>query len=384
MLARQMFNKKGKMLTVTIGETIPFARFKTFSTAEKLTAYLRLKTYFLADKKGPQFQSSYQQNNKKTSMAPLAKACPSENLAKEINLLPKDCLLYQQGKYQVWCVRASQSPTILLEIGRLRELTFRQHEEGTGRSIDLDRFDQHYLHLFVWNSGPREIVGAYRIGLTDDIIQQQGLTGLYTNTLFKFREDLFTRLGPALEMGRSFVRPKYQKSFSPLLLLWQGIGRFLVNNPRYRFLFGPVSISQAYCDFSRQLMTSTLHEKLRVRSLSKFVAPRLPAILSKPKVKGCPSKLTGILSENLETIDSLLTDIEADGKGLPVLLRHYLNLGGRVLAFNLDPEFSNVIDGLVLVELEKTPYKTLRRYLGKEGADKYLVRSRHGNYANVA
>jgi putative hemolysin len=305
-------------------------------------------------------------------------------LAFEIESLPTKALLHEQGKFQVWCVRAGQAPLIMREIGLLRELTFREHDEGTGKSIDLDEFDEYYQHLFVWNSKDSEIVGAYRLGLTDEILQQRGVAGLYTNTLFKYKAHLFEKLGPALEMGRSFVRPEYQKSFSPLLLLWQGIGRYLVQNPKYRFLFGPVSISQAYSDFARQLMTSTLNEQMMVPELMRFVSPRLPVVVRKPKIKGCANKLTRAFSENLESVDSLLADIEADGKGIPVLLRHYLKLGGRMLAFNLDPDFSNVIDGLVLVELEKTPQKTLTRYMGKEGAGQYLNYQVKTYYEKVA
>jgi putative hemolysin len=384
LLPRQLLNKAGQTLNVRVGEVIPASRFKSFASAEEVTAYLRLRTYLLAGKVEPPCREAGSGRPLLKQLEHLAEACPTALLVNEISTLPEDCLLYEQGKNQVWCVEAGQAPSILREIGRLRELTFRMHAEGTGRSLDLDRFDDHYRHLFVWNSRQHEIVGAYRIGLTDVIVPQHGLAGLYTNTLFNYHEDLFNRVGPALEMGRSFVRPEYQKSFTSLLLLWQGIGRFLLRHPKYRVLFGPVSIAQSYSDFSRQLMTSTLFEQLRVPELSRFVAPRLPVVVSKPRVKGCPNRLTKMLSSNLEAVDSLLADIEADGKGLPVLLRHYLNLGGRMLAFNLDRDFSNVIDGLVLVDLDQTPKKTLGRYMGKEGVEQYLAYAGNRSLSRVA
>src|SRR5262249_3158314 len=124
----------------------------------------------------------------------------------------------------------------------------------TGKPRDLDRFDQWYRHLFVWNSERNEMVGAYRIGLADSILSQRGARGLYTSTLFKFDPEFLKGLGPALELGRSFIAPAYQKEYQPLLLLWKGICHFIVRNPSYRTLFGPVSISNDYRAISRALI----------------------------------------------------------------------------------------------------------------------------------
>ncbi|MHB8708160.1 MAG: lysophospholipid acyltransferase family protein [Desulfuromonadales bacterium] len=366
LLARQLLNKRDTCLRMRIGEAIPAKRLKMFATDRELVDYLRLRTCLLgqqiAIKAFPALGS--QSDGQET----LAVAVAPELLAEEIDRLPADALLHAHGVYQVWCVRAAQAPQVLREIGRLRELTFRGHGEGTGRSVDLDGFDEHYLHLFAWNTERQEVVGAYRIGATDEILHQHGLAGLYTSTLFRYRPRLFTEIGPALELGRSFVRPEYQKSFAPLLLLWQGIGSFLVHNPRYRILFGPVSISREYSDFARQLMTNSLTEQSLAVDLARFVAPRLPVSTRLPRVKGCPRTLAATFTSNVDTVHTLIAEIETEQKGLPVLLRHYLNLGGKILAFNLDPDFSAVIDGLILVDMDQTEPRTLERYLGREGA----------------
>ena len=172
--------------------------------------------------------------------------------------MPAEQRLAQSGAQSVWQATAEQIPHVLREIGRLRELSFRAANEGTGKSMDLDRFDDHYLHLFIWNAEAAEIVGAYRVGATDRILERHGRQGLYSSTLFDSRMEFFRRLGPALELGRSFVRPEYQRSYSPLLLLWKGIGSFIARHPRYRTLFGPVSISRDYSDLSRRLIATTL------------------------------------------------------------------------------------------------------------------------------
>ncbi len=129
-------------------------------------------------------------------------------------------------------------PTLLDELGRLREITFRAAGEGTGRSADLDQFDAYYWHLLLWNKEKQELAGAYRAGNTDEIIRSHGINGLYTNTVFRYDEQLFLKIGSALELGRSFVRPEYQRQYAPLLLLWKGIARFVAAHPETPVLFG--------------------------------------------------------------------------------------------------------------------------------------------------
>jgi putative hemolysin len=164
-------------------------------------------------------------------------------VAAEIARLPPDLCLVESGAFQVFCAEARQIPSALREIGRLREASYRAVGEGTGRAVDLDSFDERYLHLFSWDRSRHRIAGAYRIGQTDRIAAAHGVDGLYTRTLFKYDERLITRLSPALELGRSFVTTDYQRNYNALLLLWKGIGQFVVRHPKYRVLFGPVSIS---------------------------------------------------------------------------------------------------------------------------------------------
>jgi putative hemolysin len=226
--------------------------------------------------------------------------------------------------------------------------------------------------VFVWNKRAREIVGAYRLGPSDEILPRSGVKGFYTSSLFHWNRSFLDRTGPALELGRSFVRSEYQKTYSPLLLLWKGIGQFLVRNPSYKVLFGPVSISNEYTLASRQLMVMFLSAFRRSSELAPLVRARNPD-------RRRPSKVARELVDetvwDIDELSALVADVETDRKGVPVLLKQYLRLGGELAAFNLDRKFANALDGLIVVDLRKTDVRLLERYLGKDGAAAF---AKHG------
>lgn len=286
-------------------------------------------------------------------------------LRAEIEALPPDERLVDSGGFQVYCARAGQIRGVLREIGRLRELTFRAVGEGTGRCADIDVFDAHYLHLFVWDTRHNAIAGAYRLGLVDEILARHGQRGLYTRSLFRYGPALLDMLNPAIELGRSFVRAEYQRSFAPLMLLWCGIGRFIARSPRYTVLFGPVTISGRYAPESRRLMVEYLSRHRADAKLASQVSPRRPfrdeTATSAPDVDDpTPSKI--------DELSRRIAQIEPDGKGVPVLLRHYLRLGGRVLGFSVDVQFGNALDGLIMVDVRQIEPAVLARYMGKAGS----------------
>jgi len=368
LLPRELLNKRGASVRVRIGSGIRPKRFARYSEPQQLIDYLRLQT-FLLDNTGSSIGPL--SGTTSTGMAALGEALPGEALRQELAALPSGQCLLQAGAMEVWQAEATQIPLLLQEIGRLRETTFRAVGEGTGRSIDLDRFDAHYRHLFLWNRETQEIAGAYRIGAIDDILARHGIAGLYTAELFRYQPDFFRRLGPALELGRSFIRESYQRSFTPLLLLWQGIGQFLVQNPRYRSLFGPVSISSDYSEISRRILSNTLWEQLKEPELAALVLPRTPFPVDFPRVTQCSLDSARALLADMNDVDALIDDLEPEQRGIPVLLRHYLNLGGKVLALNLDHDFQQVVDALIKVDLDTAPSKALERYMGKSGLAAY-------------
>lgn len=374
LLARELLHRRGRPIAVKIGAPIPFRWLQGYQSDDRrLVDYLRWRTYILGYSPRPRKSlPPLPLPGVRRRQAEIAAAQDPERLEREIASLPAERLLVRSGSFAVWLAEAHEIPRTLLEIGRLREITFRAASEGTGNAFDLDRFDSIYLHLFLWDEKENRIVGAYRIGPTDRILARHGRQGLYTTTLFHSRNEFFRKIGPALEMGRSFICPEYQKSYSSLLLLWKGIGSFIARHPRYRTLFGPVSISRDYSDLSRRLIASTLLQHSQAKDLSLMVRPRKPALLKPVRVPGCEGIARNLSFADFREVCALIADLEFQQKEVPVLLRHYLNLGGQLLAFNIDESFGNVMDGLIVVDLLKTDRRTLRRYLGDDGLEVFL------------
>jgi len=303
--------------------------------------------------------------------APLAPEVPRTLLKAEIEALPAEQHLLEGGHFLVRYARAAQIPWCLQEIGRLRETTFRAAGEGTGRAADIDLFDAYYLHLILWDTQAEAIAGAYRMGLADEIVARYGRRGLYTQSLFRYGNRLLECLNPAIELGRSFVRAEYQRSFSALMLLWRGIGRFVLRSPQYAVLFGPVSISNSYAPLSRQLMVDYLSANNIETGLARHVRPRRPFRGMKSSVwdEVEPADL-----KDIEELSRAVAQIEGDNKGVPVLLKQYLKLGGRLLGFNTDAQFGNALDGLIMVDFRATEPRLLARYvMGEEGAADFLA-----------
>ena len=373
LLPQELLNKRNTTIRIRLGKALAFEKLARFGDDAQMIQYLRLKTETLGHR-GKTFQAlerpvAKSSNPWKTwrrsaEATPLAPATDPAALRRDIAALATDREILRQDQFHVFCATAAELPAVLPEIGRLRELTFRAVGEGTGRARDLDRFDVFYRHLFVWNAEAGEVVGAYRLGATDEIIPRYGAHGLYTNTLFKFQPQLLLRLAPALEMGRSFVRPEYQRGYLPLLLLWKGACQYVAQQPRYRYLFGPVSISNDYRSVSRHLLSQNFP---RAPELARWVSPRHPLRASfGTAVPRIPAELTG----DLQTLAELIEDIE-NGRGLPVLLRQYLKLGGEVLAFNVDPAFNNALDALIVVDLIRADATAIGRYMGAENLKRY-------------
>jgi len=225
----------------------------------------------------------------------------------------------------------------------------------------------------LWNKPKQELVGAYRVGRTADILPEYGIEGLYTSTLFHYDPQFFQKLGPALELGRSFVRPEYQRQYAPLLLLWKGIARLVAKYPDSPVLFGAVSISNHYSKISREMIYRFFEARKNHEELTKLIAPRRPFRPEKLR-RWDYSALCSAL--DLDELSQPIADVESDGKGLPILIRQYAKVGGKLLGFNVDHKFSDVLDGLVMVDLRQTEPSLLERYMGREGQATF--RTYHG------
>ena len=373
-LPHEFFNKTGKTIAVRIGNPVPVEKICSIPTEEDATRYLRWKTYILGNRPNAgitndaRFRIAFPKK-----FVPLSTEVPGEAVIREIQALLPDQNLEQTRDFVVYAASAHQIPNALSEIGRLRELSFREVGEGTGKPVDLDRYDSYYRHLILWNKSRQEIAGAYRLANTTEVLASRGIRGLYTSSLFAYESRIFNEMGPALELGRSFVRPEYQRQFAPLLLLWKGIARYIALHPETPILFGAVSMSSQYSQASRELLVR-FFEWHSQDPLGKYVRPRRSF---RPRRKLREWELSAI--RHLLDVDELsesIAQIERDGKGIPILLKQYLKVGGTILAFNVDKAFSNVLDGLIMVDLRKTDPSRLETYMSKAGIARF--RQFHG------
>jgi putative hemolysin len=356
LLPHELLNKRERQIELRVGHTVPAKKIASYQTDEELTAHLRERSYWLGERGKRRPFVLWKPKEK----LPVAERIQPQWLADEIAGLPAGALLAETADFQVLTAIGQEIPTLLLEIGAERERTFRQAGEGTGQPRDLDRFDRWYRHIILWHKERQVVAGAYRICGTD---AAQG--GLYTETLFRYQPEFFRRIGTALELGRSFVAPEFQKSFQPLLLLWKGIGAYIVRNPRYRFLFGPVSISNEYQTASRDLMAAYLRCAALDTALAPLVSARRP-------FQSTPHRHL-LATRDIDEIESAVSDLEPDAKGIPVLVRQYLRLGGRIAALHVDKGFGETLDGLVVMDLLRADQKALERYLGPVGLASFLA-----------
>jgi len=370
-LLQEFLQQREKSVRVRIGGAIPYELIANLEGDDEATEYLRLRTYLLSyrGKRPISLPTKMRSALPRKPQATIAPEVPPQFVINDIAALPPERLLVENAEFAVYAAHSLELPHALDELGRLREITFRAAGEGTGRSADLDHFDAYYWHLLLWNKEKQELAGAYRAGNTDEIIREHGIKGLYTNTVFRYDEQLFLKIGSALELGRSFVRSEYQRQYAPLLLLWKGIARFVAAHPETPVLFGAVSISNEYSSLSREMIVRYFEQRKdkdeEGREFAGLVQARTPFRAPKLRRWDC-----GALCSALRDLDELaepISDVEEDGKGLPILLKQYAKVGGRLVGFNLDRKFSDVIDGLMIVDLRQTEPSVLERYMGKEG-----------------
>lgn len=370
LLPRAVLSQKNRELEIRVGNPIPWRRLANCATDRDRMDVLRLRTYILQNREAAEKTSFFKFPRRASKGKDIIEARDKAELECEVESLPPEALLAEQGEFAVYVTSADQAPTILLELGRLREITFRAVGEGTGTDCDLDRFDRNYLHIFMWHRERREIVGAYRMGLADVILGEHGKSGLYTSTLFRFKRGIIEGLGPSMELGRSFVIKEYQRKPVSLSLMWRGIGEYVARNPQYKILFGPVTISREYQGLSKNLMVTYLREHTLDKELARQVKAKKPP---RSQFFGSLDRTSFKRSiRDIEDVSALISEIEREERGVPVLLRQYLKLNATMLSFNVDPDFNDCIDGLVLVDLTRAPERILQRYLGRRGAASFL------------
>lgn len=364
-LPSELLSKKHKTLKFRIGNPIKEQEQDKFCDIYQFGRFLRAKTYSMESKIEVKRFFNY-------SLKPQAKPQPipdpvsKDSLLQEIQLLKKDHALFKLKNYTAYCAPSNIIPNILNEIGRLREITFREVGEGTNQSIDIDEFDLYYNQMFIWDEDEERLVGAYRLGLGKEIINQYGKRGFYIHTLFRIDDNLKPVMEESIELGRSFVIREYQKQPLPLFLLWKGILYFLLKNPEYRYLIGPVSISNNYSKISRELIIKFILANHVDWKMARNIKPR-----NSYKFKSDNADIN-ILMENMDhdinKLDKAIGDLDELNSGLPVLLKKYIKLNAKIIGFNVDPKFNNCLDGLIVLDVYNVPKNTIES-LSKEAND---------------
>ena len=370
LLVREMLNHHGTVIEVACGRPLEAETLALLGDRAAIAPYLQASSSLIRARKAYRKPVRLSQMTPPTEeFATIPAPVDAGLMAQEVAALPAGQRLVSSGDLEVWYANAGQIPWLLQEIGRLRELTFRQVGEGTGKSVDLDLFDTYYLQLFVWDRERHVVIGGYRLGEAERILNHYGSRGLYVRSLFKLAPQLKDDMRNAIEVGRSFVRPEHQRNYSSLLLLWKGIAGYVARHPQYPVLFGPVSISNDYHPVSQQLIVRFLQRNSMELERASLVKPKRP-FRTGGKRDGRRADLD---VSDMRIIASLLSIVEDDDVGVPVLLRQYLKLNGRILGFNVDPDFNHSIDCLLWVDLRRTDPQLLRKYMGSDGLARFLA-----------
>ncbi len=374
-LPSELFHSRSKSIRLRIGNAIKKTDQEQFTDIYQYGRYLRAKTYGMSI---PIEVKRFFNYSLRASVKPqpIVEPIPHETILKEIQEIRHDHLLFKLENYSVFAVPSGVIPNILNEIGRLREITFREVGEGTNQSIDIDEFDLYYHQLFIWDDKQEQIVGAYRIGLGREIMEQYGKRGFYVNTLFRIDDSLEAILSQSMELGRSFVVKDYQKKPMPLFLLWKGILYFMFKSTDYRYLMGPVSISNNYSRISKDLIIRFIMENHYDWRLAQRIKPR-----NSYKFRSDDPNINILMEStgrDINKLDKTIRDVDALNLGLPVLLKKYIKLNAKIVSFNVDPKFNNCLDGLIMLDIFDVPRATVES-LHKEVNDGSILERFYSN-----
>lgn len=354
-LPKEMLRMRGRSVRMRIGKPISPKDIGAFTSTEQLARFLRAKTYSLGSGlqvKRELFSPLRFPQRPKEIAEPLAK----DVLQREVDGIA-DLKLNAQAEFDLYLATSGRIPHILREIGRLREVTFRAAGEGTNKSVDLDEFDLYYDHLFLWDREKQQLVGAYRIGDGKRIMARYGKRGLYTYTLFRMDRPMDRVLRRSFELGRSFVAEEYQRQRLPLYMLWRGLLLHITANPDHQYLIGPVSISGSYSRFSRALIMEFVQQHHYDHAMAASVRPR-NRFRIKPD-KSDSEALVQASMADLKKMDRLIAEVDPNETSMPVLLKKYLLLNGKIIGFNRDPRFNDALDGLLVLDLTTLPDRTV-------------------------
>ena len=370
MIPAEMVNKREKPIKIRIGRPVTPKILNEYETPKELGEFLKkkvymMKSYFEDRKSVAEFLKVKNLNispKEEVVVQNIIDETPlAEILADRENLRKKDGkMLFSNGDYEVYFTKFDEIPAMMREIGRQRELTFRAVGEGTNLPFDLDEYDKHYHHLILWDNVAQKIAGAYRMALGSEVMKNYGIKGFYTNSLFDFDQELQPFFKKVIEMGRAYISIEYQQKPLPLFLLWRGIVHVCLRNPEHKFLMGGVSISNRFSDFSKSLMIEFMRSHYFDPAVAQYVHPKndYKVYLSERD----KSLFFEGLDDDLNKFDKLIDDFEPEMR-LPVLIKKYIKQNAKVVAFNVDPNFNDAIDGLMYIRISDLPEGTIKPVL---------------------
>ena len=358
-LPSELLTQKNRVIKVRIGKPISTTEQAEYKEISEFGEFLRKKTYMLSNAFEEENKLQLPKLNTAKPPKQIVKPANHEQILEEIKVLKEDDhRLLQSKNYQVFLTTAEKIPNILHEIGRLREITFRAVGEGTNEAIDLDKYDQYYHHMFLWDDEAQIIAGAYRMGLGSKIYEQHGIEGFYLHELFRFEPELYSMMSQSIEMGRAFIISEYQQKPMPLFLLWKGIVHTTLRYPEHKYLIGGVSISNQFSEFSKSLMIEFMKSHYWDPFVAQYVHPKKEF---KVKLKDADKDFVFNETEaDLNKFDKIIDEVEPGDLRLPVLIKKYIKQNARVVSFNVDPLFNNSVDGLMYIKIADLPESTVK------------------------
>lgn len=380
-LPSELLSQKGRAIKVRIGKPISVSDQEEYKTTHEFGEFIRKKTYMLANpfQKEPKPLSTA---NLKIQKQPKEIVCQRdvEKMIAEVDALRENGgRLLKSKNYEVFFAQRKDIPNLIFEIGRLREITFREVGEGTNEAIDLDSFDNYYHHLFLWDDDAKLLAGAYRMGLGKGIFEKYGIQGFYVHTLFKFEPELHDMMENSIEMGRAFIIKEYQQKPMPLFLLWKGIVNITLRYPEYKYLLGGVSISNQFSNFSKSLMIEFMKSHYYDPYIAQYIHPKKEY---KVKLKDADKDFVFDATQaDMNKFDKIIDEIEPGALRMPVLIKKYVKQNARLVAFNVDPKFNNAVDGLMYIRVADIPESTVKPVMEEYQAE---LESRLENENNEA
>ena len=372
LLPSEMMAKREKPIRIRIGKQVSLKALEEHDNIEEMGEFLQKKIYILKSyyekRKSiaeqlnlPNLKLNFPITKEENVVQNIIDETPQEDLLADIENLSKgEKMLFRNGNYEVYFAKYSEIPSIMREIGRQRELTFRKIGEGSNLPFDLDQYDEYYHHLFLWDSAAKKLVGAYRMALGSEVMKKHGIQGFYTSSLFEFDQELQPFFRKVIEMGRAYISTEYQQKPLPLFLLWRGIVHVCLRNPEHKFLMGGVSISDKFSEFSKSLMIEFMRSHYYDSAVAQYIHPKNEF---KVKLKDRDKHLFfDEVESDLNKLDKIIDDLEPQMR-LPVLIKKYIKQNAKVISFNVDPTFNDAIDGLMYIRISELPESTIKPVL---------------------